>query len=135
MVRLEKSRGGMHHLDGRPTAQKKSLMKQKLGVTFPPPSAAAVEPPAAPPVAVDYPRTGDRIVSPQYTFRVSAPEDGRVEISIDDDAWLPCRRAAGFWWHDWFGFREGAHSVFARVRLGNGRGIISDRREFTVDFI
>jgi hypothetical protein len=130
MVRLEKSRGGMHHLDGRPTAQRKSLMKQKLGATLPPHAT-----PATPAVAVDYPRNGDRLVSDRYTFRVSAPEEGSVEVSIDDDAWQPCRRAAGYWWRDWSGFNEGPHSVFARVRLPNGRGIISDRREFTVDFV
>lgn len=129
-MRLEKSRGGMHHMDGRPTAQGKSLMKQKLGSRLPP--AAATEAPAVP-VAVDYPRNEDRIGSRGYAIRVSAEAPGSVEVSIDDDAWRTCREAAGFWWYDWSGYREGPHSVFARLRLPNGRGFLSERREFVVE--
>ena len=126
MVRLEKSRGGMHHLDGRPTAQKKSIMKQKLGVEFPP-----APPPAA--VAVDYPKAGERVVSREYTIRLSVRERGGVEVSIDDEAWQPCREAEGFWWHDWSGYLAGAHTVCARITLSQGRRSLSERRVFFVE--
>ena len=125
MVRLEKSRDGMHHLDGRPTAQKKSIMKQKLLRELPPAPAPA-------PVAVDYPKSGERVVSREYSFRISTQAPGSVEVSIDDEPWLPCRQAEGFWWRDWAGYRAGPHSVFARIILHDGRGKISGRREFSV---
>lgn len=128
MVRLEKSRGGMHHLDGRPTAQKKSIMKQKLGAEFPPRSASS---PA--PVAVDYPKAGERVVSREYTIRISAEPALGVEASIDGEAWLPCRQAEGFWWLDWSGYRAGPHSVTARIARPQARRILSERRDFVVD--
>ena len=130
-MRLEKSRRGMHHLDGRLTAQRKSVMKQKLETEFPPAPAA----PAPSAVAVDYPQTGERVVSRDYTFRFSAEAPGGVEVSIDDGAWQPCRQAAGFWWHDWSGYRAGPHSILARISLHPGRRSLSIRREFSVEFV
>ena len=126
-MRLEKSRGGMHHLDGRPTAQNKSVMRQKMTVEFPPAPAA----PAL--VSVDYPKPRERVVSREYTFRISTEAEGHVEVSIDDDAWLPCRQAAGFWWHDWSGYGPGPHSVSARISLQKGRRTLSGRRDFLVE--
>lgn len=128
MVRLEKSRGGMHHLDGRPTPEKKALMKQKLVAKF-------STPPAAPPalVAVDYPAHGERVVSAEYTIRLSAQAPGGVEVSIDDEAWRPCRAAAGFWWHDWAGYGAGEHTVRARITQPQGRRSLSERRDFVVE--
>ena len=127
MVRLEKSRGSMHHMDGRPTAQKKSIMKQKLGAVLP-------SPPLPPAVAVDYPQSGERVVSREYAFRISSEAQGDVEASIDGEAWLPCRQAAGYWWHDWSGYRAGPHSVVARVSHRKGHRSLSDRRDFIVEF-
>jgi long-subunit fatty acid transport protein len=123
----------MHHLDGRPTAQKKSAMKHKLEGVYPPkrPSIAA---PAAEPVAVDYPKRSERVVSREYTFRISAGTPDSVEVSIDDEAWQQCRPAEGFWWHDWSDFRAGPHTLLARISLRNGRRILSARRDFIVDF-
>jgi hypothetical protein len=120
----------MHHLDGRPTAQKKSVMKQKLGSRLPPIPEPASSPAA---VTVDFPESSGRVVSRDYTIRISTEAQGGVEVSIDDGAWRPCRQAAGFWWHDWSGYGAGSHSVFARVRHPNRRGIISERREFIVE--
>ncbi|MFI5350590.1 MAG: hypothetical protein ACHQ2Z_13670 [Elusimicrobiota bacterium] len=126
-MRLEKSRSGMHHMDGRLTAQRRSAMKQKLVSEFPP------EPlPAA--VSIDYPTSGERVVSREYTFRISADPTADVEVSVDDEAWRPCRRAAGFWWHDWTGYREGPHSVVARISRQKGRRTLSARRDFRVDY-
>jgi hypothetical protein len=128
MVRLEKSRIGMHHLDGRPTPQKKALMKQRLGAKFPPM-------PAPPPVlvAVDYPQAGERVVSREYAIRFSVLTPGFVEVSIDDDAWRPCRQASGFWWYDWSAYGGGAHTARARITQPQGRRSLSERRDFVVE--
>ena len=125
-MRLEKSRSGMHHLDGRPTAQKKSAMKQRLVSVFSRP-----QPPVT--VAVDYPKSGELVVSREYTLRISAAAPDSVEVSIDDQAWQPCRPAEGFWWLDWSGYRAGPHSVLARVSLQKGRKTLSARRAFSVE--
>ena len=124
MMKSERSRGGTHPMDGRPTAQKRSIMGQRLGTRFPP---------ASPDVAVDYPQRGERVVSREYAFRVSAEEKGSVEVSIDEGAWLPCRQAAGFWWRDWSGYGAGPHSVIARISLHKGRRSLSDQRDFIVE--
>ena len=125
MARSEKFRGGMHPLDGRLTAEMKSTMEEKLQaeIKLAPPSTD---------VAVDYPKTGERVVSREYAIRISAEARAVVEVSIDDGAWLPCRRAVGFWWRDWSDYRAGPHSVFARVTLHRARRILSSRRNFIV---
>ena len=123
-MRLERSRGGMHHLDGRLTAEDKSLMEEKLGTAHPIPAAA---------VAVDYPKSGERVSSREYAFRVSARSGGSVEVSIDDEAWLPCRHAVGYWWHDWSGYGDGPHMVRARVTQGKSRRSLSELRRFVVE--
>jgi hypothetical protein len=126
-MRSEKTRSGMHALDGRPTAQKKSAMLRRLVTEFPTGPATAA-------VAVDFPRDGERVVSREYAFRVSAEAQGHVEVSIDDGAWRPCRQAAGHWWCDWSGYGAGAHTVFARVTVHKRRRILSERRDFSVEF-
>jgi hypothetical protein len=105
-------------------------MKQKLGSRLPPipePHASSAA------VTVDYPESAGRVVSRDYTIRISTQAQGGVEVSINDGAWRPCRQAEGYWWHDWSGYGAGPHSVFARVRLPNGRAIVSERREFVVE--
>ena len=135
-MRLEKSRGGMHHMDGRLTAQKKSTLKQKLANVYHR-IAAPNETRTATltPVAVDYPKSGERVVSREYTIRISAGAPENVEVSVDDEAWLPCRQAAGFWWHDWSDYRAGPHTVLARVSHHKGRRLLSARRDFVVEFV
>jgi hypothetical protein len=104
----------------------KSEMQEKLATELPP----------APPsngVSVDFPKTAERVALGEYAIRVSAEEGAVVEVSIDDDAWLPCRRASGFWWRDWSGYAAGPHSVFARVTIHQGRRRLSNRRNFVVE--
>jgi hypothetical protein len=73
------------------------------------------------------------VTSREYTLRLSAPEGAAgVEVSIDDQAWLPCRRAVGHWWYDWTGYGPGAHRVAARADLPNGLRALSKSREFAV---
>jgi len=85
-------------------------------------------------VAIDFPQQGERIVSPDYTFRIGAKTAGAVEISIDGGEWRPCREAEGYWWYDWSGYEPGKHKAVARVHPENGREIPSETRRFVVEF-
>lgn len=82
-------------------------------------------------ISIDYPRHGERVTSRAYTFRFSAEPRAAVEVSIDGRAWLPCRAAAGYWWHDWSGYDPGPHHI--SVRNLNRRRAPSARREFRVE--
>lgn len=127
MIRLEKRRGGIRPSEPRPAPRKRSLTKRKPG------AALLASGPAAPVVSVDYPRPGERVVFPAYTIRLSVRSGGEAEVSIDDEAWLPCREAVGFWWHDWSGYGGGPHKLCARVTLPDGRRSLSECRSFAVD--
>lgn len=90
--------------------------------------------PAAPPAprpAIDYPVSGETLVSSHYAFRLSAPESVQsVDVSIDQGPWLACRKAEGFWWYDWTGFSDGDHELIARTPGKNGRFQMSARVQF-----
>lgn len=123
-MRLAKPR--THPMDGRHAARRRTIPRPRPGLEPAPPPRPAF-------VTVDYPRAGERVVWPAYTIRLSVLSGGAAEVSIDDEAWMPCREAAGFWWHDWSGYRRGAHTVRARITLPDGRRSLSDCRSFTVD--
>jgi len=106
---------------------KRSPLKPKLGVKLPVP-----RPPASF-VSVDYPQAGERVVSREYTIRLSVRSGGDAEVSFDEEAWMPCREASGFWWHDWSGYGRGPHKVCARVTLPDGRRSLSECRSFVVE--
>lgn len=82
-------------------------------------------------ITIDYPKRNERVHSPRYTIRVSAPADPvrgeRVEVSIDDAPFQPCRFAAGHWWYDWEGYAPREHQVVARMS-GAGRSAKAARR-------
>lgn len=84
-------------------------------------------------VAVDYPREGEKITSPDYAFRVGAGAPGTVEISIDNGEWRPCRQAEGYAWYDWSGYKAGKHQVVARVQAQNGQKATSETCRFLVE--
>ena len=83
-------------------------------------------------VRVDYPTEGETIASETYAFRVSASATERVEISIDNGEWLPCRPSVGYWWYDWSHFNAGPHSLQARIPPAGTRELKSKPRQFTV---
>lgn len=84
--------------------------------------------------AVEYPRRGERISSPDYTFRVFAPAEARkVGISIDQGPWKSCRPAVGFWWFDWSGFEDGAHQGVVSMTDEDGLRVVSEPHEFLVE--
>ena len=70
-------------------------------------------------ITVDYPQEKELVISPDYTFRVAAKAASRVEISIDDSEWQPCRQADGYWWYDWSGYMSGKHQAVARIQPQN----------------
>jgi hypothetical protein len=75
---------------------------------------------AAAQITVDYPREGDRITWPAYTFRIETRAAGNVELAIDQNEWKPCRKAGGYWWYDWAGYQPGMHRAVARIHPQNG---------------
>lgn len=83
-------------------------------------------------VQVDYPMEGEMIASHTYTFRISASPTERVEISIDDEEWHPCRQSVGYWWYDWSHFTVGLHSSQARIPSAGTRELKSKPRQFSV---
>ena len=86
-----------------------------------------------PPVVIEYPRQGDTLTRPSYTFRVaSVPEAVGVDIRLDGSGWQPCRQSLGMWWLDWGAFESGTYSVEARVRLPNGATALAEPRLFYV---
>ena len=76
-------------------------------------------PAAAAGITVDYPQERESVVSRDYTFRIEAKAASRVEISIDDNEWQPCRQADGYWWYDWSGYLPGKHHAVARIQPQN----------------
>lgn len=82
---------------------------------------------------IEYPMQDEAIASPEYTFRIGAPASAAgVDVSIDQGPWLACRKAAGYWWHDWSGYDDGEHEIIARTRGENGRWRLSMPHEFIV---
>ncbi len=92
--------------------------------------------PARTQLSVDFPRQDEKISSAEYTFRISAPEDvQKVEVSIDQTDWRPCRKAAGFYWCDWSGYENGEHEITARLVTSTGRIVSAEPHEFFVQLV
>jgi len=73
-------------------------------------------------VYIDYPTENEIVSGLHYAIRIGATETaGMVEISFDGGEWLPCRPAAGYWWHDWGYFTPGSHTIAARLRSEAGK--------------
>ena len=85
-------------------------------------------------VAIEYPRRNETITSNSYTFHIVAmPGAKKVEVSINDSVWEPCRKSGDSFWYDWFGYAPGEHELVARVQLNDGRYHTSERRFITVE--
>lgn len=86
-------------------------------------------------VTLDYPVNGEKVTAPGYTLRAGTVGDAeRVEISIDQGDWRPCRYAVGYWWYDWGGYAEGQHRAEVRACLKNGRTLTDGPVNFRVVF-
>lgn len=85
-------------------------------------------------VAIEYPRHEETIESNHYTFRVAAmPGAKAVEVSVNESAWMPCRKSGEYWWYDWSGYASGEHGLAARVELADGRQLVTENRFFKVE--
>jgi hypothetical protein len=92
------------------------------------------KPDAATTITLDYPKERECVISPEYTFRIEAKAASRVEISIDDNVWQPCRQADGYWWYDWSGYMSGKHQAIAKIQPQNdGQKSISRTCHFRVE--
>ncbi|HBA62017.1 MAG TPA: hypothetical protein DCZ92_14625 [Elusimicrobia bacterium] len=83
--------------------------------------------------ALDYPKQGEEICAPQYTFRagaVGAVE--RVELSINRGPWQACRYSVGYWWYDWAGYSSGRYQAEVKARLKSGGMVASGPVKFQV---
>ncbi|MDD5209131.1 MAG: hypothetical protein PHV36_07075 [Elusimicrobiales bacterium] len=86
-------------------------------------------------VFVNYPQQKECITGSEYAFRIEAGTAGRVEISIDNKEWQPCRRAGGYWWYDWSGYLPGNHVATARCQTqDDGHKPTSGTVHFRVQF-
>lgn len=83
-------------------------------------------------IQIDYPMEGEMIAGYTYTFRISASPTEKVEISIDNQEWSPCRLSVGYWWYDWCRFSAGAHFLRARIPSKGKRDLKSKPRQFSV---
>lgn len=83
--------------------------------------------------ALDHPERGEKIVSPQYTFRAGVSGGvARVEISINQGPWQPCRWSVGYWWYDWAGYGNGRYQAAVRAAAKDGRVATCEPVKFTV---
>ncbi len=83
-------------------------------------------------VKVDFPKTGEVVISPSYGIRIDVPEAVKVELAINDGPWQPCRLAVGYWWYDWSGYLPGKHQLAAKAHTAAGRVLTSRSRQVTV---
>lgn len=100
------------------------------------PSATVLEKPTPvdDSVRVAYPRESEIIEGFSYTIQVATIGQAvRVEVSIDHDAWQPCRESMGLWWFDWSGDSDGPHEVIARMHCDGGLITLSKPVQFVVN--
>jgi hypothetical protein len=82
-------------------------------------------------VTVDYPQEGEVVSSPNYSIRISAPQDAKnVELCINQSPWLPCRQAGGYWWFDCTDISSKPYQVRARMRSHDGKVKLTMLRRF-----
>src|SRR4051812_5139169 len=85
-------------------------------------------------IAIEYPRENEKVMSNCYTFRIAAmPGVKKVEVSINDSAWMPCRKAGDCWWYDWSNYGSGDYELVSRIQLSNGHFLTTEHRFFTVE--
>lgn len=70
----------------------------------------------APEISVEHPQIGQRSYFPESEYQVLDSSVEGLEISIDDDAWRPCRRGEGCWSYEWTEYQPGRRQAVVRVR-------------------
>jgi hypothetical protein len=88
---------------------------------------------SGPAVRIAYPRTGEVLRRPHYTFQIAAVAGAKgVEVSLDYGNWKPCRESLGLWWYDWTGYAKGKHTLLARTIIAENITAFSATRRFSV---
>jgi hypothetical protein len=116
-------------------AEKKTRAAKPVASTTKPAAPAAKTATAAAKTAnlsIDYPLEGEIVVSPVYTFRLTADKPQSVEVMIDGKEWQDCRESVGNWWFDWSGYQAGVYTLLARMTDKDGKVVKSKARQFTV---
>jgi len=84
-------------------------------------------------MSLDYPQEGETIAGPNYSFRISAPQDApMVELCINQGPWQLCRQAIGFWWFDCSDLTRGLYQARARMHTNDGKVKLTLLRRFQV---
>lgn len=84
-------------------------------------------------VVLDHPQQGENITAPCYTFRAGTiGEIARVEISINEGPWRPCRNSVGYWWYDWSDYAGGRYQAVVRAQAKNDKVFTSGPCKFQV---
>ena len=103
---------------------KKKIMGQKIGPVVKTNEVRA---------ALDHPQQGEKITAPRYTFRVGTSGDiARVEISLNEGPWQPCRHSVGYWWYDWADYAAGRYQAAVRAQTKDGQVFTSEPCKFQV---
>lgn len=67
-------------------------------------------------ITIDHPKNGEVIThKAHYAVRIGTPNQGIVELSIDNGTFLQCRHSVGYWWYDWTHIPTGEHTLVARL--------------------
>jgi hypothetical protein len=74
-------------------------------------------------VVIDHPTEGELVSGLAYVVRIGASARGRVEVSVNNGNWSPCRHSAGYWWFDWGYYKRGPQSITARLVDNKGKVI------------
>jgi len=84
-------------------------------------------------ICIDYPAHNENIYCGHYCFRLGGIADniGWMKISVNGGPWKDCRRANGYFWHDWWNFETGAFYAEA-LALVDGKEVKTAKRKFTV---
>jgi len=83
-------------------------------------------------VTIDFPQEKEKIRPGHYAVRITAPEHGVVELSVNEGQWLLCRSAAGYYWCDWYPEETGSVKLIARIKSGKSPWTQSPVRSFVV---
>jgi len=103
---------------------KKKVVGQKLGPVVKTNEVRAV---------LDHPQQGEKITAPRYTFRIGAVGAiERVELSLNEGPWQPCRNSVGYWWYDWADYAAGRYQAVVKAQAKDGQTFTSEPHKFQV---
>ena len=93
-----------------------------------------LQPKQSPITAINHPKEGEKVSRGHYAFNIGASGASRVEVSVNNGPWQPCRESLGIWWHDWTASKPGDYTLRSRAYGADPREnpVTSELRRFTV---